>query len=74
MFQLLGRTDIREKERFLLELSAYVQSVNIALTPVIPTTAVIVTFLIHTGLGYDLLPAEVCCFMDQPIGEFQTSS
>ena len=51
--------DIREKERSVLEMAAYVQSINIALTPVIPTIAVIVTFLVHIGLGYELSPAEV---------------
>ena len=57
--------DIREKERSVLEMAAYVQSINIALTPVIPTIAVIVTFLVHIGLGYDLSPAEVCRSTDE---------
>ncbi|KAK4005312.1 hypothetical protein OUZ56_007029 [Daphnia magna] len=51
-------TDIRKRERFLLEMTAYVQSVSVALTPVVPILAAIVTFLVHTSLGYDLSPAE----------------
>lgn len=51
--------DIRARERFYLEMSAYVQSASVALTPVIPILAVIVTFLIHIEFGYDLSPIEV---------------
>ncbi|XP_057372866.1 ATP-binding cassette sub-family C member 5-like [Daphnia carinata] len=51
-------TDIRKRERFLLEMTAYVQSISVALTPVVPVLAAIVTFLVHTSLGYDLSPAE----------------
>ena len=40
-------------------MSAYVQSASVALTPVVPILAVIVTFLVHIGLGYELSPAEV---------------
>lgn len=40
-------------------MTAYVQSVSVALTPVVPILAAIVTFLVHTSLGYDLSPAEV---------------
>ena len=40
-------------------MSAYVQSASVALTPVIPIMAVIVTFLIHIEFGYDLSPIEV---------------
>ena len=52
--------DIREKEKKFLEATAYVQSASVALTPVVPIIAVIVTFLAHIGFGYDLSPAEVC--------------
>lgn len=51
--------DIREKEKGFLESTAYVQSASVALTPVVPIIAVIVTFLAHIGFGYDLSPAEV---------------
>lgn len=56
---LYHNLDIRKKERFLLEMTAYVQSISVALTPVVPVLSVIVTFLVHTSLGYDLSPAEV---------------
>ncbi|KAI9560845.1 ABC protein [Daphnia sinensis] len=49
---------IREKEKSFLESTAYVQSASVALTPVVPIIAVIVTFLAHIGFGYDLSPAE----------------
>ena len=51
--------DVRKRERFLLEMSAYVQSTSVALTPVVPIIAVIVTFLAHIASGHDLTPAEV---------------
>ncbi|XP_046462037.1 ATP-binding cassette sub-family C member 5-like isoform X1 [Daphnia pulex] len=51
-------TDIRKSERFLLEMTAYVQSISVALTPVVPVLSVIVTFLVHISLGYELSPAE----------------
>lgn len=54
--------DIREKEKGFLEATAYVQSASVALTPVVPVIAVIVTFLAHIGFGYDLTPVEVCPF------------
>ena len=56
---MMDSLDIRKTERSLLERTAYVQSTSVALTPVVPVVAVIVTFLVHIGLGYDLSPAEV---------------
>ena len=56
---MMDSLDIRKRERSLLERTAYVQSTSVALTPVVPVVAVIVTFLVHIGLGYDLSPAEV---------------
>ena len=52
-------TDIREKEKKLLEKSAYMQSLSFALTPIIPVIAIIVTFLAHVASGYNLTTAEV---------------
>jgi ATP-binding cassette subfamily C (CFTR/MRP) protein 5 len=40
-------------------MSAYVQSTSVALTPVVPIIAVIITFLAHIASGHDLTPAEV---------------
>lgn len=54
---------MRRKERSLLELSTYVQSTSIALTPVVPVIAVMVTFLTHIAAGYDLHPADVCTWL-----------
>ncbi|EFX63846.1 ABC protein, subfamily ABCC, partial [Daphnia pulex] len=50
--------NIREKKKKYLETTAYVQSASVALTPIVPIIAVIVTFLAHIGFGYDLSPAE----------------
>ena len=50
---------MRNKERGLLEKSAYVQSVSVALIPLVPVIAVIVTFIVHIATGHDLTPAEV---------------
>jgi len=50
---------IREKEKKLLERSAYLQSLSFALTPIIPVIAIIVTFLAHVASGYNLTTAEV---------------
>lgn len=50
---------IRAKEKSYLSSTAYVQSASVAITPVVPIIAVIVTFLAHIGFGYDLSPAEV---------------
>lgn len=49
---------IREKEKKLLERSAYLQSLSFALTPIIPIIAIIVTFLAHVASGYNLTTAE----------------
>lgn len=51
--------EIRSKEQFLLEMAAYIQSVSVALAPVIPIIAVIVTFLTYIGSGHDLSPSQV---------------
>ena len=61
--QLSTNSDIRKKERFLLEMTAYVQSISVALTPVVPVLSVIVTFLVHISLGYELSPAEVTIYI-----------
>ena len=51
--------DMRTKERILLEKTAYTQSLSVALTPVVPIIAVIVTFIAHIATGHELTPAEV---------------
>uniref|UniRef100_T1J568 Multidrug resistance-associated protein 5 n=1 Tax=Strigamia maritima TaxID=126957 RepID=T1J568_STRMM len=56
-------SDIRNKERKLLEKSAYVQSVSIAMAPTVPIIAAIVTFLAHVGAGNNLTAAEAFTVM-----------
>uniref|UniRef100_A0AAR2LR34 ATP-binding cassette sub-family C member 5 n=1 Tax=Pygocentrus nattereri TaxID=42514 RepID=A0AAR2LR34_PYGNA len=50
-------TDIRKKERLLLEKAGYVQSVNSSLTTLVPTLATIFTFIVHTTIGLPLQPS-----------------
>ncbi|XP_042864040.1 multidrug resistance-associated protein 5-like isoform X6 [Penaeus japonicus] len=51
-------TEIRKRERSLLEKSAYVQSISLAMAPTVPVIAAIVTFLAHIGAGYNLTAAQ----------------
>ncbi|XP_027219261.2 ATP-binding cassette sub-family C member 5 isoform X6 [Penaeus vannamei] len=51
-------TEIRKRERHLLEKSAYVQSISLAMAPTVPVIAAIVTFLAHIGAGYNLTAAQ----------------
>ncbi|XP_062377949.1 ATP-binding cassette sub-family C member 12-like [Sardina pilchardus] len=50
-------TEIRKKERSLLQKAGYVQSVNAANSAIVPTLANILTFVIHTLLGLPLDPS-----------------
>nr|XP_045601897.1 ATP-binding cassette sub-family C member 5-like isoform X2 [Procambarus clarkii] len=50
--------EIRCRERRLLEKSAYVQSISLAMAPTVPIIAAIVTFLAHIGAGYNLTAAQ----------------
>ncbi|RXG53671.1 hypothetical protein Avbf_05231 [Armadillidium vulgare] len=52
-------TDIRKQERKYLEKSAYVQCLSIAMTPVVPVIAAIITFLAHIGTGNNLTAAQL---------------
>uniref|UniRef100_A0A7M4E763 ATP binding cassette subfamily C member 12 n=1 Tax=Crocodylus porosus TaxID=8502 RepID=A0A7M4E763_CROPO len=45
---------IRKMERKILEKGGYVQSVNLALTPIVSTVAVVMTFILHTLLKQEL--------------------
>ncbi|CAI5782524.1 ATP-binding cassette sub-family C member 12 isoform X1 [Podarcis lilfordi] len=44
----------RKKERIILEKAGYVQSVNSALTPIVSTTAIVLTFTFHILLKQEL--------------------
>ncbi|GCC24840.1 ATP-binding cassette sub-family C member 12 isoform X1 [Chiloscyllium punctatum] len=46
--------DVRKTERKILEKAGYVQSVNTSVTPIVPTLATVLTFVVHTLLGYEL--------------------
>ncbi|XP_007244903.3 ATP-binding cassette sub-family C member 12 isoform X2 [Astyanax mexicanus] len=50
-------TDIRKKEKLILEKAGYVQSINSSLTTVVPTLATILTFIVHTAIGLPLAPS-----------------
>ncbi|XP_065575834.1 ATP-binding cassette sub-family C member 5-like isoform X13 [Artemia franciscana] len=49
---------VRKEERGLLEKSAYLQSLSLALAPTIPIISVIVTFLCHTAAGFGLTASQ----------------
>ncbi|XP_048461942.1 ATP-binding cassette sub-family C member 12 [Rhincodon typus] len=46
--------DVRKTERKILEKAGYVQSVNTSVAPIVPTLATVLTFVVHTLLGYEL--------------------
>ncbi|XP_041931073.1 ATP-binding cassette sub-family C member 12-like isoform X1 [Alosa sapidissima] len=50
-------TEIRKKEKGLLQKAGYVQSMNAANTAIVPTLATILTFIVHTLLGLPLDPS-----------------
>ncbi|XP_043101407.1 ATP-binding cassette sub-family C member 12 [Puntigrus tetrazona] len=50
-------TDIRKKEKLLLQKAGYVQSLNSSFTTIVPTLATILTFIVHTALKLPLLPS-----------------
>ncbi|KAG7158772.1 Multidrug resistance-associated protein 5-like 1 [Homarus americanus] len=54
-------SEIRGRERRLLEKSAYVQSISLAMAPTVPIVAAIITFLAHIGAGYNLTAAQIHC-------------
>ncbi|XP_062922995.1 ATP-binding cassette sub-family C member 12 isoform X1 [Mobula hypostoma] len=45
---------VRKKERKILEEAGYVQSANSSLVPIVPALATVLTFVVHTLLGYEL--------------------
>ncbi|XP_018619347.2 multidrug resistance-associated protein 9 isoform X2 [Scleropages formosus] len=45
---------IRKKEKNILEKAGYIQSVNSSVAVIIPTIATILTFVVHTSLGFPL--------------------
>uniref|UniRef100_A0A673KPK5 ATP-binding cassette sub-family C member 5 n=1 Tax=Sinocyclocheilus rhinocerous TaxID=307959 RepID=A0A673KPK5_9TELE len=55
-------TDIRKKEKLLLQKAGYVQSLNTSFTTIVPTLATILTFIVHTALNLPLLPSTVSAY------------
>uniref|UniRef100_A0A8B9HMQ8 ATP-binding cassette sub-family C member 5 n=1 Tax=Astyanax mexicanus TaxID=7994 RepID=A0A8B9HMQ8_ASTMX len=55
-------TDIRKKEKLILEKAGYVQSINSSLTTVVPTLATILTFIVHTAIGLPLAYTIIAVF------------
>lgn len=50
---------LRVTERDWLQRAAYLQSLAIGLTPIVPMAAAVVTFLVHTASGNDLSVSQV---------------
>lgn len=48
-------SDVRKDEKKILEKAGYVQSVNSAVTPIVPTLSTVATFILHTSLRLNLL-------------------
>uniref|UniRef100_A0A8C9WC66 ATP-binding cassette sub-family C member 5 n=1 Tax=Scleropages formosus TaxID=113540 RepID=A0A8C9WC66_SCLFO len=53
---------IRKKEKNILEKAGYIQSVNSSVAVIIPTIATILTFVVHTSLGFPLNSSTVSAF------------
>nr|CAD7428537.1 unnamed protein product [Timema monikensis] len=51
--------DIRNRERNLLQKTAYCQSLSISMAPTVPVISAIVTFLAHISAGNNLTAAQV---------------
>ncbi|KAB7494177.1 Multidrug resistance-associated protein 5 [Armadillidium nasatum] len=66
-------TDIRQQERKYLEKSAYVQCLSIAMTPVVPVIAAIITFLAHIGTGNNLTAAQAFSIVALLVGPIRSS-
>ncbi|XP_050718603.1 ATP-binding cassette sub-family C member 5-like isoform X6 [Eriocheir sinensis] len=64
---------IRGRERHLLEKSAYVQSLSLAMAPTVPIISAIVTFLAHIGAGYNLTAAQAMTVITFFIGRGSSS-
>jgi ABC transporter transmembrane region len=50
---------IRKEEQRYLANTAWTQSTNLSLTPLVPVIAAVVTFLCHMAVGGQLLPTQV---------------
>uniref|UniRef100_A0A8C9VJK5 ATP binding cassette subfamily C member 12 n=1 Tax=Scleropages formosus TaxID=113540 RepID=A0A8C9VJK5_SCLFO len=54
--------DVSTKEKNILEKAGYIQSVNSSVAVIIPTIATILTFVVHTSLGFPLNSSTVSAF------------
>ncbi|XP_042240635.1 multidrug resistance-associated protein 5-like isoform X3 [Homarus americanus] len=66
-------SEIRGRERRLLEKSAYVQSISLAMAPTVPIVAAIITFLAHIGAGYNLTAAQGMSVISYLLGNARSS-
>uniref|UniRef100_A0A8C9STI9 ATP binding cassette subfamily C member 12 n=1 Tax=Scleropages formosus TaxID=113540 RepID=A0A8C9STI9_SCLFO len=57
-----GKIAGRKKEKNILEKAGYIQSVNSSVAVIIPTIATILTFVVHTSLGFPLNSSTVSAF------------
>ncbi|KAM3625375.1 uncharacterized protein V6R79_011146 [Siganus canaliculatus] len=51
-------SELRNKEKKELQTTSYVQNINTSVTSIIPTLATVLTFILHTGLGFKLNSSE----------------
>lgn len=56
---LISLVGLRSKEIKKLRAVSYIQNMNLNLTSIIPGVATVLTFLVHTLLGYSLKTTEV---------------
>ncbi|KAK4289504.1 hypothetical protein Pmani_037528 [Petrolisthes manimaculis] len=66
-------SEIRSRERHLLEKTAGIQSISFALAPTVPVISAIVTFLAHIGAGYNLTTAQALCVVAYFLGQGRAS-
>ncbi|XP_078256552.1 ATP-binding cassette sub-family C member 12-like isoform X2 [Rhinoraja longicauda] len=59
-------TDVRKKEKKILQKAGYVQSVNTSMAPMVPAFATVLTFVVHTLLGYELTVSKNILVMEKP--------
>lgn len=58
-WNIVSFVGLRSKEMKQLRIVSYIQNMNLNLTSIIPGVATVLTFLVHTLLGYGLKTTEV---------------
>jgi len=59
---VLRQAAIRSKERKMLSKAGFIQSMQVSLVPIIPVLSTVLTFTVHTLLGYPLDASKVRMF------------